>query len=113
MKPTEGVWEAEHCLDCVPPINGKSEFWCVSANDDDGDTGVVLCDMTSPACEQTEADAKLMAAAPDLLAALETLVRVFGNAGGRHFAEDDVQRAELAIAKAREGVSDDCSRHVQ
>ena len=50
-------------------------------------------------CDQTKANARLIAAAPDLLAALETRLPVAASAYGA--MTNDLDAARAAIAKAR------------
>jgi len=62
----------------------------------------LICSVARP---RYGANARLIAAAPDMLAALEGLVCVLGECGltwpsGTPIAEDSIQQAELAIAKA-------------
>ena len=68
-KPTPGPWEAT----CVQSEDHGPEFWLIDACPfPNGETAVAeLC--VGKAADRTEANARLIAAAPDLLTALETV----------------------------------------
>lgn len=51
--------------------------------------------------EETEANARLIASAPELLAALETVVRMIGPYAGQGRMDTEISAARAAIAKAR------------
>lgn len=85
-KHTKGPWE----VDSVPLELGSGEFLTVQTVGDGPHIAFVFSDM--------EADAHLIAAAPDLLAACQALLKEYEpGCIGEH---DVVRRAKAAIAKA-------------
>ncbi len=60
---------------------------------------------SSPVCVMASADyeanANLIAAAPDLLEALEGMMKCFDDGVGEHWNADELDAARSAIAKAR------------
>jgi hypothetical protein len=98
-KPTPGPWAVEPCTHTV---------WGPAPSDDTRTWGNVICDAkttdryygTRITPEEAGANARLIAAAPDLLAALEALLKYdIGHVGP--FAGQRVIEARKAIAKAR------------
>ena len=59
------------------------------------------CEEFGFSAEETQANARLIAAAPDLLAALEEIYREFGDMGGPEGWSESVMKARAAIAKAK------------
>jgi len=88
MAHTPGPWYAKRI--------GRSTFWTVTLDpeDDHGDIANLLRKLGSV---DNEADARLIAAAPDLLEAL----RPFAESPYKGTTQQDVDRARAAIAKAR------------
>lgn len=54
--------------------------------------------------QEQEANARLIAAAPDLLEALEAIVHTWDGPAYKHFMRDNIDLAKRAIAKAKGGV---------
>lgn len=79
-----------------PPTPGEDDGWQVF-HDEGGQT---ICRMTDTV--EIAANARLIAAAPELLAALEGLVSDWERVTGRSLPDD--HEAKAAIAKARGGV---------
>jgi hypothetical protein len=116
-KHTLGPWTVEEQDDL--DVEGNGYKWAVAGNKG---TGLLLNDgsryVQNPAYANSEANANLIAAAPDLLAALQQLMEweggdaVNGDAG--YYPEDDTQQranevwqdAFDAIAKAKGEVSE-------
>ena len=93
-KHTPGPWEIKRHFDsCYRYISAPEHIalaqvvWCVEEEE------------RSPVCE---ANAHLIAAAPELLEALENLLKVYEGEGGAQHHAGDMARA--AIAKAKGGV---------
>ena len=81
----------------------KERGWDFKLTADHGKTVIVsgcgCCDSPWVSCE---ADARLIAAAPELLEALEKIVRMFEGADDTVWAVEDYrQKARAAIAKAK------------
>jgi hypothetical protein len=108
-KHTPGPWQAEQ--DDVP-YDGGFETWCVNAD------GAGICMMDCPK-DDMEANARLIAAAPDLLEALEEVLGT-GLNGGNNMrlafmaasqqvlsdeALRDAEKSEMAVAKARAAIA--------
>ena len=96
VKHTEGPWQF-HCCEHDDGRNNGSVF------SKRGHSGMCYCVCKAPqyqAKDQWIADARLIAAAPDMLAALERCLEVFVNQGW----EDDLiaaKEARAAISKAK------------
>ncbi len=68
------------------------------------DKGTTICDIWGMNTEEGKANAKLIAAAPELLGALQELVKTFNpyNQAMYRFAFEQIKQAEQAIKKATE-----------
>ena len=91
-KHTEGEWEAllSPANDSVPVKKGVT--WCIG----DGTMGLAI--VAAETDQETEANAKLMAAAPDLLKALKTLIEEYDK--NDKLLGFDILAAREAIEKA-------------
>ena len=94
-KHTPGPWKAEpaHRLGFVVYANVEP-YVVVESADDEGRYGAIAL----------EADARLIAAAPELLEALEDLVRLAEMSmreAGEYMVDDELTNSRAAIAKAR------------
>lgn len=91
MNYTPGPWTVE-----VDHASNTAEFVRAHLNGEAFDVASVLCDETGNATE----NARLIAAAPDLLAALESLNAAVIRAGYGNTAMPELTQAWAAIAKA-------------
>lgn len=98
MAHTPGPWQAE----CAS-ANGRAVEWFVRRDGDDVSIACDICDPTTEAHTISEENARLIAAAPELLEALKLLLSL----DDAHQRGDDdcdvcaeVQAARNAIAKA-------------
>ena len=93
---TPGPWEVCHTAKGYP-------YQIIAPNSDNDAKGRVGKNVTRwgsislPTSDEGKANARLIAAAPDLLAALEAVVHAYENGG----MIDPIQQAIAAIAKAR------------
>ena len=81
----------------------KERGWDFKVTDDHGKTAIVsgcgCCDSPWVSCE---ADARLIAAAPEMLEALENLLKVHEGEGGTQHNAADMAQAAIAKAKGEE-----------
>lgn len=90
-KHTPGPWDyALHTVEGVQTFNAM-------VTRDDAPLCLVIADMVEGTPEEQNANARLMAAAPDLLAALKAVVAV----ADRRTVEFDAARAAIAKAEGR------------
>ena len=93
-KHTPGPWTARHTPSRVPSV---PDLWCIDWSKDQEEVAEIV---------HGEADARLIAAAPDLLEALEELRSAIidldqDEDGSVNLLENAIRKARLAIAKAR------------
>lgn len=96
---TPGPWVADSA-----PQHAAAYWYILAGSDVDGTpiVATVRLDTTDgPPRSEAEANARLIAAAPDLLQACEDALRVFVSEGHGHYREAETLRA--AIAKATGG----------
>jgi hypothetical protein len=96
---TPGPWTAAPCSRAGYWIAvDKHPFSVVATLDEEGRYGAIEGD-------NAEANARLIAAAPDLLAVVEEAIRLYGKPGGPWNVPSDpggwIARAQAAVAKAR------------
>lgn len=112
MKPTPGPWELDDDSQRIDGIGAVRMQRVVAPN------GAVVAEFSNATCneivyeddgegagchydEQAIANARLIAAAPDLLASVNEFVDAFGDIIGFARGEAVMERAKAALAKAR------------
>ena len=91
---TPGPWTIEKCPKATAVTDGESWPWLVSYNDGEYEGCLALVQT-----QNAEANAKLIAAAPELLEALEMMLDMSEMGGFGKSAAEDTARAAIAKAK--------------
>jgi len=88
-KHTPGPWIVYEFVDGYEIRSPEAECWVATASDPEAVWGAI----------GREEDARLIAAAPELLEALENLLKVHEGEGGTQYNAADMARAAIAKAK--------------
>ena len=93
---TPGPWDIEKCPEAQAVTDGRDWPWLVTYNDGEYEGHLALVQT-----QNAEANARLIAAAPDLLEALEGIAALLEQLGFVSDASLTVGAARAAIAKAK------------
>lgn len=94
---TPGPWHVVTCVEDDPTTR-----YIDDAPGEDGERGYYLAEVEHYDLQELEANARLIAAAPELLEALERIVSINGSTKGAQSLVDEFKHiARAAIAKAK------------